>query len=39
MMVHDHKTQAAKVFDFRETAPQTATQNMFHGLQKKAEKV
>ena len=37
MMVHDHKTQAAKVFDFRETAPQSATRNMFHGLRKNAE--
>ncbi|XP_063407056.1 scoloptoxin SSD14-like isoform X4 [Mytilus trossulus] len=31
MMVHDHKTNAAKVYDFREVAPKAATKTMFGG--------
>ena len=29
MLVHDHKTMKSKVFDFRETAPDAATADMF----------
>ncbi|KAJ8306735.1 hypothetical protein KUTeg_015776 [Tegillarca granosa] len=29
MLVHDHKNQKSKVFDFRETAPGASTQKMF----------
>ncbi|VDI62137.1 Hypothetical predicted protein, partial [Mytilus galloprovincialis] len=38
MMVHDHKTNAAKVYDFREVAPKAATKTMFGGDSSKALK-
>lgn len=39
MMVHDHKTNAAKVYDFREVAPKAATKTMFGGDSSKTLKV
>ena len=39
MLIHDHKTNAAKVYDFREEAPGAASENMFGGDRSKMMKV